>query len=157
MKTTIILLLLVTPVLFGQTAGQPSHESQVLAWLRHLASELASVRRELLEERLAKQQEKVETLEREFEQMRAHRRESEEQERMQAQELARVEQSLLAPALTPEERAQLEGLRAELVARKPSAPANPGRSEGLAVERLRQEQGRLQAMRQQAQAHAARQ
>jgi hypothetical protein len=156
MKAILILVFIMTPVLPAQTPNQ-SHESQVLAWLKFVASELVAVRRELHEERMAKQQEKVETLEREFEQVRAERREGEDQARMQSQELARIEQNLLAPTLTPEEKTQLEGVRAELLARKPSAPANAGRVEAQAVERLRQEQSRLQAMRQQAQALASRQ
>jgi hypothetical protein len=156
MKAVLILIFIMTPVLRAQTPNQ-SHESQVLAWLRFVASELAAVRRELHEERMAKQQERVEALEREFEQIRTQRRETEDQDRMQSQELARVEQNLLVSTLTPEERAQLDGVRAELLARKPSAPANAARHEAQAVERLRQEQSRLQTMRQQAQALASRQ
>src|SRR5262245_168853 len=117
MKAILILVFIMTAVLPAQTPNQ-SHEGQVLAWLQFVASELAAVRRELHEERMAKQQEKVEALEREFEQIRAQRRESDDQERMQAQELARIEQNLLVATGTPEDRTQLEGLKAELLARK---------------------------------------
>ena len=157
MKTVLTLVLIVAPVLKAQTADAARQEPNlVLAWLQHLAAELAQVRRELQEERIEKQEAKVKGLERELEQVRAARRDNEEQVRMQAQEIARLDQQLLASTLPAEERSQIEAVRADLLARRPSAPADPERQDAEAAERLANEQRRLQKLKEVANALAGR-
>ena len=157
MKTFLPLVLILTPLL-AQSADQARHDEtgNILAWLKHLASELSAVRRELHELRIEKQEARVQAHERELQQIRDERGDREEQERMQAQELARIDQQLRAPTLTDEERAQFETLRAELLARKPSGPADSVRREAQAAERLEHEQRRLQKLKELAHALASR-
>jgi hypothetical protein len=156
MKAVLTLVLILAPVLQAQSADLAKQETnRVLAWLQYLAAELTQVRLELHEERIEKQEAKVQALERALEQIRAARRDNEQQELMQARELARIDQQL-ASTLSAEERSQIEALRADLLARKPSAPADPGRHDAEAAERLANEQRRLQKLKEVANALAAR-
>ena len=157
MKAVLTLVLILAPVLKAQSADLAKQETNhVLAWLQYLAAELAQVRRELHEERIEKQEAKVQALESTLEQIRAARRDNEQQGLMLARELARIDQQLLASPLSAEERSQIEAFRADLLARKPSAPADPGRHDAEAAERLAHEQRRLQKLKEVANALAAR-
>ena len=131
-------------------ADQPvkSDTSSVAAWLRIVGSELRELRRELLEDRLERQQIRVRELERESEGIRAERQQAEESQRSQGQELAQVEQQLQSSSVPAEERAQLEAVRNQIASRDPAIVAAAMTKEQQVNEALGREHSRLESLRQ---------
>jgi len=78
-----------------------------------MTTELRELRRELLADHIERQEAQVEALEREMRQARAEIQMAEEVQRAQNQELIQVDQRLSDPELSPEERSQLESVRAK--------------------------------------------
>jgi predicted nuclease with TOPRIM domain len=120
--------------------------ASVLAWLQFVGAELRELRREMLQDRLERQQSRVGDLERELEQVRLERQQGEELQRSQAQEMQSLEQRLRDPAVPAEERAQLEAFRAEISTRGPAVHSTALQKEAQITDRLRHEQVRLQSL-----------
>lgn len=132
-------------LLAGDTAKQESPDT--LAWLKFVAAELRELRREVLADRLERQEVRVGALEFQLRQSRSERQDGEEVQRAQNQELLQLEQQLADPALSPEDRTQLESIRAEAASREQTDRGLLAQKEAQISEKLRREQQRLDALR----------
>ena len=129
----------------GDTARQETPDT--IAWLRFVASELRQLRLEVLNDRIERQEARVRVLDHELQQVRNERQDGEEVQRLQEQEISQLVQRLSDPALSPDERSQLQSLRSELTVREPTERAGSAQKEAQTGERLRQEQLRLESLR----------
>lgn len=131
-------------------AADPSKDdsSNSIAWLRFIATEIRQLRRELLEDRLERQEARVKALERELQQVRAERQQSDDLQGAQAQETSQLEERLRDPEISAEQRSQLEALRAELLTRAPTDREVFARKENEASDALRRERARLAQLHQ---------
>lgn len=134
-----------TLLIAGDTAKQEPPDT--LAWLKFVASELRELRREVLDDRLERQEVRVRALEFQLRQSRTERQDGEEVQRAQNQEVLQLEQQLADPALSPEDRTQLESIRAEAASREQTDRGLLAQKEAQLTEKLRREQQRLEALR----------
>jgi hypothetical protein len=139
----------------GLLAADAGKEAQnPLVWLQFIATELRDLRRELLEDRLERQQTRVRALEAELNQARIERNDGVDVQRAQAEELLNLDKQIADPALAAEQRAELQALRTELTAREGADRADAGLKEKQLAERLQREQTRLESLRAMARAMA---
>ena len=130
----------------AEGASKPE-ASQTMAWLQFVAAEVRELRRELLEDRLDRQETRVRALERELRQAHVELQDGEEIQRAQSQELVQVDQRLGDLALPPEERSQLEELRTSVSLRSHSDRGALTQKAAQIGEQLQRERARLEALR----------
>ena len=149
MKQTILLLVGVAcggGLLSAEDAS--NHEaSSTISWLKSVAAELRELRREVLADRIERQEARVQTLEHELDQARATLRTGEEVQRSQDQEMIQLNQRLSDPALPADERSQLESVRAEATVASQIDRTAYLQGEAQIVEKLRKERNRLDSLR----------
>src|SRR5262245_32045981 len=85
--------------------------TNTVAWLQSVTAELRELRRELMADRIERQEERVRRLESAYHQTSSELQTNEEVQRAQAQEIAQLDRSLTDPNLPPEERSELEATR----------------------------------------------
>ena len=131
-------------LLAQEAARQEAPNTAVL--LQFLAAEIRELRRELLEDRIERQQARVQALDRELSQARLDRQQEEEFQRSQNQEMIQVQQRLGDSSLPADERSHLEALRTDLVARQTDRTAST-QKEARITDQMQYEQGRLEWLR----------
>jgi hypothetical protein len=131
----------------GNAESMKQETPNSLAWLQFLAAEVRELRRELLEDRIERQESRIRALGREIQQARAEREQVESERRVSSQQMLDIDRQLADPALPAEERQELATLRAEAISRGPTNRAATERNETQLSEKLRQEQLRLEWLR----------
>jgi hypothetical protein len=126
----------------GEEPAKPD-ASQTMAWLQFIATELRELRREFVEDRLERQEMRVRALDRDLRQVRVEHQDGEEVERARSLELVEVDQQLANPALSAEDRAQLENLRNSVTTERTAV----AQKEAQINDQLRREQARLESLR----------
>lgn len=128
-------------------AESPKSETpDTLAWIQFLATEVRELRRELLDDRIERQETRIRSLERELQQARLEREQAEAQRRTMGQQMLDIERQLTDPAMPPEQREELAVIRAAAMSRGP-ADTVVQRDESRLTETLRREQIRLEWLR----------
>jgi septal ring factor EnvC (AmiA/AmiB activator) len=129
----------------AQSATQEAPTTQ--AWMQFLASEIRELRRELLEDRIERQETRIRTLARELQKVNIEREQAEVQRQAARQQMAELERQLADPAITVEERQELAAVQADVISHGPSNVASSQRDEPELSEGLRKEQLRLDWLR----------
>ena len=119
-------------------------EGSAIDWIKSVATELRQLRKELFEDRIERQEERMRALEHEFSQVRAQLQNGEQVQRAQNQEILQMDQRLSDPSLTEDERAQLESVRTEAGASNQIDQAALLQREAEIGENLRRERIRLE-------------
>ena len=126
----------------GQTpnVSKVSDDTELRAVLKQLITELASLRSELKQQRLDRQQTIISNLENDIRQVQLERVNLEEQERTQGSEIAELDERLQQANIDPTERASLEAVKAKVMI---AVPKRFQAEKAIILSRERELQARL--------------
>jgi hypothetical protein len=130
----------------GQTSAQTAiasrqnDDGELRAILKQLIAELASLRIELRQQRLERQQLIISNLENDIRQVQVEKMKLEEREQAQGSEIAELDEHLQQPDLEPAERASLEAAKAKVLI---AVPEKLRAEKAIILARERQLQDRL--------------
>jgi hypothetical protein len=115
--------------------------------MKSIAADLRQLRKEMFEDRIERQDDRVRALEHEFGLVRAQLQNGEQVQRAQNQEILQMDQRLSDSSLTDDERSQLESVRTEAGASNQIDQAALLQKEAEVSENLRRERLRLDSLR----------
>ncbi|MEO8663053.1 MAG: hypothetical protein ABI693_31630 [Bryobacteraceae bacterium] len=147
--------LLCTPLCVFAADASKAETPETIAWLQYVASQLLELRRDIANDRVERQEARVQALERECTQARLERDSGEEIQRTQAQEVVQMDQRLADPSLPAEEREQLQATRTAASSTDQSYRTALARKVTELGDSLRREQTRLASLRATLQAFAS--
>ena len=139
--------LLCTPFCVVAADSSKGETPETIAWLQYVASQLLELKRDLANDRIERQEARVQALEREYTQARLEREGGEEIQRTQAQEVAQMDQRLADPSLPAEEREQLQATRTAASSTDQSYRTALSHKVTELADSLRREQARLASLR----------
>lgn len=117
--------------------------AKIHASLQAVAYELRELRRALAEDRLERQQLRVEALEAELADVRRERQDADELQRERQDEVSTLDRKIGDAATSAEQRADLQALRTELIGGNPHDSVGSLQKESAISEKLRQAYARL--------------
>ena len=147
-RTTLLAALLILTAAPRLAAEDSKPEpSETMVWLRFVAAELRTLRREMLDDRVERQETRVRALEKELDQLRLARQDSEEAQSARTRDLIQVDQRLGDSAVPAEERSQLEDLRTSVAAHAQNEATASTKKEAQINGQLLRERERLESLR----------
>jgi aspartate aminotransferase-like enzyme len=117
------------------------------AVLNQIAAELRELKREFLEDRIERQEARVSALERELQRAHFDLQSGDDSQRTESQDAMQLDQQLSDPALSPEQRAELEAVRTEVAATAQRERSAQRQRESETAESLHHERARLESLR----------